>query len=394
MKISPGGLSTQPDRSGIHNASMKSKKDISIILIAVLTTLTWACRKEFVPDEPKYNYDDVNPDATPYTLNIPPFFAPMDVPENNPLTEELVELGRHLFWDVRLSGDNSQSCATCHIPEASFSDPNQFSVGINGELGNRQAMACVNLGWHPNFFWDGRSPTLEEQVTEPVENPIEMDENWDDLLVELSLTDLYPPMYAAAFTSDEITKERSAKALAAFLRTMMSGNSKFDRERLGQYTYTEEEARGKDLFLKEGGDPENGQGGQWGADCFHCHGFGAGLFTDNLMHNNGLDSVFTDLGLGEVTGNPEDFGKFKTPTLRNIELTAPYMHDGRFETLEEVIDHYNSGGHPSSTIDPFMKYSDGGLQLSEQSKADLKAFLLCLTDEDFTTNEAFSNPFE
>jgi len=360
-----------------------------IILLLVLIPLV-GCRKEFHQEDPV----DINIDATPYTLNIPPFFPQMDIPEDNPMTVEGVELGRHLFWDTRLSGDNTQSCASCHLPENAFSDPEQFSIGITGAVGNRQAMACQNLGWAQNFFWDGRAPSLEDQVVEPVENPIEMNSSWDVVIAELAATDLYPPMYKAAFGTSTITKERSGKALAAFLRTLISGNSKFDRQRLGLYTYTESEQNGFNLYISEGGDPDNGQGGQGGADCFHCHGFGASQFSDYLPHNNGLDSIFVDLGVGGNNGNPNDYGKFKTPTLRNIELTSPYMHDGRFTTLEEVIDHYDSGGKPSATIDSFMKYTDGGLHLTDQKKEDLINFLKCLTDTSFVNNAAFLSPFE
>lgn len=366
------------------------KRGISIILgILVVAFVLDSCKPD--PTPPVENPTGHNP--TPYDLVIPPFFPPMDIPADNPMTVEGVELGRHLFWETKLSGDNTQACASCHLPEFGFSDPEQFSTGITGEMGNRQAMAIINLGWGSDFFWDGRALSLEEQVVAPVENPIEMNDDWDDVIVELAETDLYPPMYKAAFGTSEVTKDRSAKALAQFIRTMISAESKFDKERLNQYDYTESEQRGHDLFLLEGGDPDNGQGGQWGADCFHCHGFGAMLFTDNQPHNNGLDSIFTDLGFGEVSGDESDYGLFKTPTLRNIALTAPYMHDGRFTTLEEVIDHYDSGGLPSATIDSFMKYQDGGLQLGDQDKADLIAFLHCLTDTAFVNNPAFSNPF-
>jgi cytochrome c peroxidase len=173
---------------------------------------------------------------------------------------------------------------------------------------------------------------------------------------------------------------------------MISADSDFDKQRIGQYTFTPEEEHGFELFLAEGGSPEDVPGGQFGADCFHCHGHGAMQMTDYLFHNNGLDAEFTDLGVGGITGNAADMGRFKTPSLRNIELTGPYMHDGRFQTLEEVVDHYNSGGVYSPTIDPFMKFSSGGLQLSDQSKADLIAFLKCLTDTEFINNPAFSDP--
>jgi cytochrome c peroxidase len=366
-------------------------KRISLVLIALvaLALVLDSCKKD--EEETKCETPVAGP--TPYDLVIPPFFPPMDIPADNPLTVEGVELGRHLFWDTRLSGDNTQSCGSCHLPSAAFSDPNQFSTGITGEQGNRQAMAIINLGWGSDFFWDGRAATIEEQVAGPVENPIEMNDDWDDVVDELQETEMYPPMFQAAWGTDQITKDLAVKSLAQFVRTIISADSKFDRERLGQYEFTEPEARGLDLFLKEGGDPDNGQGGQWGADCFHCHGFGAMLFTDNQPHNNGLDSIFTDLGYGEVSGDPQDFGLFKTTTLRNVALSGPYMHDGRFTTLMEVVNHYNSGGHPSPTIDPFMKYVDGGLQLSEQDKTDIIAFLHCLTDTSFINNPAYQDPF-
>lgn len=330
--------------------------------------------------------------GTPYNLVIPPFFPPMDIPADNPLTNEKVALGRFLFWEKKLSGDNTMSCGSCHLAGHSFSDNNQFSTGITGAVGNRQSMALINLGWAYNYFWDGRAITLESQVIEPVQNPIEMNESWANALAELQTDPLYPPMFEAAFGSTEITQDRAAKAMASFLRTMISANSKFDKQRIGEYEFTPSEENGFNLFLAEGGSPEEVQGGQNGADCFHCHGHGAMQMTDYLIHNNGLDAVFTDLGVGGITGNELDMGKFKTPTLRNVELSAPYMHDGRFNTLEEVVNHYNSGGQPSSTIDPFMKYTVGGLDLSEQSKADIIAFLKCLTDTSFVNNPNFSDP--
>ncbi len=345
-------------------------------------------------------YDRVEPlplppvtSATPYQLVIPPFFPPMDIPADNPLTVEGIALGRHLFWEKKLSGDNTQSCGSCHIPENGFSDHNQFSAGITGALGNRQSMALVNLGWAYNYFWDGRAPTLEAQVQQPVENPIEMNESWENALMELRNDPIYPPMFKAAFGSTDITQDRAAKAMASFLRTMISADSKFDRERLGNYTFTPLEDAGFNLFITEGGMNAN-TGQPWGgADCFHCHGHAGMQMGDYLMHNNGLDSHFqNDAGLAGVTGNPLDSGKFKTPSLRNIALTAPYMHDGRFFNLNQVFDHYNAGGVISTTIDPFMEGAGGGLFLTEVDELALIAFLNTLTDTAFIHNPAFSDP--
>lgn len=364
------------------------KKWIGLFALFLLLALA-ACKK----DEPQPSPEGFSP--TPYTLEIPPFFPPMDIPEDNPLTVEGIELGRNLFWEKQLSGDNTLSCGGCHMPEFGFSDSDQFSTGITGEQGNRQSMALINLGWARDYFWDGRAMTLEDQIREPVPNPIEMNQSWDATLEKLRATEMYPTMYAAAFGDPAISEDRTVKAIAQFLRTMISADSKFDKWKRGEYTLNESEYRGYDqLFLREGGDPEIVQGGEFGADCFHCHTDAGLQFTDYLPHNNGLDSQFTDLGYGGVNGNPLDDGKFKAVTLRNVELTAPYMHDGRFNTLEEVIEHYNSGGLPSETIDPFMKYTDGGLMLSEQSKIDLVNFLKTLTDTSYIHNPAFQDPHE
>ena len=345
----------------------------------------------------KYDIEPVQSDtpfqATPYPLVIPPFFPPMDIPSNNPLTVEGVKLGRYLFWEKKLSGNNTMSCGTCHIPEHGFSDPAQFSTGITGALGNRQSMALVNLGWAYNYFWDGRAISLEDQVVQPVENPIEMDEDWNIALEELRNDPIYPPMFKAAFGTTEITKDKAAKALASFLRTLISADSKFDKERRGEYTFTPLEEAGFNLFLQEGGMNPTTQQPWGGADCFHCHGHAGMQMSNYLMHNNGLDAHFhNDPGRAAITGNVLDSGKFKTPTLRNVALTAPYMHDGRFQTLEEVLDHYNSGGVISTTIDPFMEASGHGLYLSEIDKQAVIAFLHCLTDTAFIHNTNFSDP--
>lgn len=355
-----------------------------VLLVAIIIV---ACKPDKEErEEPPFS-------ATPYELVIPPLFPPMDIPADNPLTVEGIALGRYLFWEKKLSGDNTQSCGSCHAPEHSFSDQNQFSTGITGAVGNRQSMALINLGWAYNYFWDGRALTIEDQVIQPVENPIEMNETWENALQELRNDPIYPPMFKAAFGSEEITRDKAAKAMASFLRTMISADSKFDRERAGTYTFTPLEEMGFNKFNTEGGINMN-TGQPWGGgDCFHCHGFAGMQMGDYLMHNNGLDQTFeNDPGRAAVTGNPLDSGKFKTPTLRNIAMTAPYMHDGRFTTLEEVIDHYNSGGKISTTVDPFMEAAGGGLYLTETDKLAIIAFLNTLTDTSFMNNPAFSDP--
>lgn len=311
----------------------------------------------------------------------PPYFPPMDIPDDNPLTKQGIKLGRFLFYEKMLSGDNTQACADCHLAEAAFSDPEQFSTGIDGLQGNRQSMAIINLGWNPNFFWDGRSATLEEQVLDPVENPIEMHENWTNAMGELLETQLYRRLFMQAYNTDDVDSTHAAKAMASFLRTLVSGNSKYDQAAIGRYVMTPEEADGRDIFTTERGD------------CFHCHG--GILFTDHELRNNGLDpSHEADSGYYLTSGDTEDIGKFKVPTLRNIEFSAPYMHDGRFQTLDEVIDFYSEGLVYSETVDPLMKHvDDGGINMTPEEKANLKAFLLLLSDEEFINNPDFKKPY-
>lgn len=364
--------------------------DPAVPLALLLVILGTSCRKE-PPTGGGGGGGGHTP--TPYPLQVPANFPPMPIPPNNPLTVEGVELGRFLFYDERLSGDNSQSCGSCHAPAFAFTDHgNRFSVGIDGIAGTRNSMALINLAWDNFYFWDGRSATLEEQILEPVVNPIEMHETWPNAMAKLAADPAYPPLFQAAFGDPAIDSLRVAKAIAQFLRIMISGNSKFDKALRGEAVFTQQEQRGLVLTQLEGGDPANNLGGQWGADCFHCHPHPGGLFSNGQMENNGLDSVFTDLGYGAVTGNPMDNGKFKVPTLRNVALTAPYMHDGRFASLEEVIEHYDSGGVPSATISPFMKFTQGGLQLPQSDKEALVAFLHTLTDMDFVNDPRFQDP--
>lgn len=374
---------------------MSWKRIIGIVIaIGVLSVVFEACKPcppEPDPPNPPGSVVDDFSNTTPY-LSLPPTFPPMDIPDDNPLTQQGVELGRYLFYDKLLSGDNTLACAGCHLPEAAFSDPNQFSEGIHGDFSGRQSMAIINLGWSADFFWDGRTAGIEDQVHQPISDAIEMDQDWDELLVEIADTDLYPPLYTSAFGSSVVTKNRTAKALASFIRAIVSYESNYDKAPI-DYTFTDLEQYGFDLFVAEGGYDEENEIGT-GGDCFHCHSIGAKLFTDHLPHNNGLDSTFTDLGYGGVSGDPLEMGMFKTPTLRNITMTGPYMHDGRFTTLEEVIDHYDSGGRPSATIDPFMKYTEGGLHLSQYQKDALIAFLHTLTDPSFPVNPLYQDPHE
>ncbi len=321
--------------------------------------------------------------ATPYRLTISQFFPRPDLPRDNPLTEEGVELGRRLFLDTRLSANHSQSCASCHRPGAAFSDDRALSRGAEGADGRRNTMPLMNLAWKSSFFWDGRAPTLREQVLQPVQNPIEMHETLSNLTAKLAADPEYPTMFARAFGPGKITADRVARALEQFLLTRVSYDSKLDRVLNGEAKLTDEEQRGFELFHTEY-DPAHRQ---YGADCFHCHG--GPLFRSQDFANNGLDAKPADAGLGAVTGRPGDRGKFAVPSLRNVELTGPYMHDGRFQTLEEVVEHYCTGMKRGTTLDPNLaKHPDGGVPLSAGDKRALVAFLKTLTDESLKPHDA------
>jgi cytochrome c peroxidase len=300
------------------------------------------------------------------------------LPRDNPLTVEGVSLGSELFFDRRLSADNSESCAACHHPREGFAENRRFSRGIGGEIGTRNAMPLENLAWKKDFFWDGRAASLREQVLQPIQNPVEMHESLDYLVRKLSADTNYHRLFANAFGSGEINTDRIARALEQFLLTQVSFDSKFDRVVLGKERFTADEQRGFQLFHTEY-DPYHGQ---FGADCFHCHG--GALFQSQSFANNGLDSAFKDEGRYAVTKREGDRGKFSVPSLRNVAVTGPYMHDGRFRTLDEVVEHYCTGMKRSATLDPNLaKHPDGGVPLSGADKRALVAFLKTLTDDRF-----------
>jgi cytochrome c peroxidase len=319
---------------------------------------------------------EIAPNATPYHLTISQFAPRPDLPRDNPLTGEGVALGSKLFFDRRLSADNSQSCASCHHPREAFSEPRRFSRGIDGDLGTRNAMPLENLAWKSSFFWDGRAATLREQVLQPIQNPIEMHETLANAITKIAADRNYHRLFANAFGPPEISSDKIARALEQFLLAQVSFDSKFDRVMNGAATFTDDEQRGFVLFNTEY-DPYHGQ---YGADCFHCHG--GPLLQSQGFANNGLDAAFRDLGRFKVTQRAGDEGKFSVPSLRNIAVTAPYMHDGRFRTLEEVVEHYCTGMKRSPTLDPNLaKHPDGGVPLSAEDKRALVAFLKTLTDE-------------
>lgn len=377
---------------------MTNRQHHILLALCGLIMATAACKRDELADAPA----GAGAVGTPYTLHIPANLPPMDMPADNPLTVEGVALGRFLFYEERLSGNNGMSCASCHMQARGFTDGKAVSKGIDSIAGTRSAMPLINLGYGNFFFWDGRASSLEEQALEPVVNPVEMHDTWPNVMGKLQADPVYPTLFKRAFGTDQVDSMLVAKALAQFMRTMISGNSPFDKFRRGEGLISIDAQMGFNLFQIEGGSP--GQIipvagstpviGQGGADCFHCHTADAGLFTDEQFHNNGLDTVFPDPGRAGVTNDPWDLGKFKAPTLRNIMATAPYMHDGRFATIDEVLDHYNSGGHHSSTVDPFMKFTDPDMDLglTPLKRQQIKVFLQSLTDEEFLNNPAFQDP--
>jgi cytochrome c peroxidase len=327
------------------------------------------------------------PTTTPYNFQTPVGFIQPTIPADNPMTVEGVELGRKLFYDPMLSKNDMQACADCHVQSYGFTDDGlQYSIGVDGNAGNRNAMAIINLAWGSSFFWDGRATSLENQIYGPVTNPLEMNISWTEVEQKLNGNSTYKTLFKEAFNIDHIDSVHVSKAIAQFLRTLVSGNSKFDKFARGEVALTSSELNGLNIYSTERGD------------CFHCHPMTNGLGTDNSFKNNALDddASMVDMGRMDVTGLATDKGKFKVPTLRNIELTAPYMHDGRFATLEEVVNHYDMGGVPSSTVDPLMKHTSGsaspGLNLTAQEKIDLVNFLKTFTDDEFKMNPAFSHP--
>ena len=387
---------------------MKNSKDIirtgssplrwiAILSLASILISVSSCREKAdgYPSKP-----------TPYTLTIPKYFPTrLNIPADNPLTVEGIALGRYLFYDGRLSGrtnpDSLMSCGTCHLQEYSFecgiNNP-RFTggrpFGITGIPTPHVMLPLINLVWNETgYLWSGlvsengpdpAKRNIEDIVYMGVTAPHEMAADTNRVKALIQSIPGYPDLFGKAFGSRTVTFRNISKAVAQFIRTLVSSNSKFDRYMRGEEQLNTRELSGFVLFMTENG-----------GDCFHCHGGdGNPLFTTNLFYNNGKDTVFTDpRDRFSVTQDPADIGAYKAPTLRNIELTGPYMHDGRFSTLEEVIDFYSEKVVWSPYIHPLMHHvNDGGVQLLPSQKADLITFIKTLRDDSFLTNPAFSKP--
>jgi cytochrome c peroxidase len=346
------------------------------------------CDTEFDPNDDLSSIPYIEPQ--PYIITYPDKFPAAPEDSTNPRTIAGVQLGRHLFFDPILSLDSTIACASCHKPELGFTDGKAFSPGVGGTIGTRSSMSLLNVVYFTKgLFWDGRSLNLKSQAKDPVENPIEMHENWINVEKKLRRSTLYPSLFRAAFginKKSEISKELAAKAIAQWESILISGgNSKYFRAERKTATLTLDEATGRDMYFNLDNRLPDGQ-------CGHCHT--GKLFASSDYFNNGLDEVskvsqFKDPGRGAVTGSALDSGRFKAPSLINIHLSAPYMHDGRFQTLDEVMDHYTKNVKIAPNLDPNV----ANLKLDETQAKQILSFIKTLIDTSFLKNPDFFSPF-
>lgn len=313
---------------------------------------------------------------TPIYFEVPKGFPkPVYDFKNNPLTEEGFQLGRKLFYDPILSRDNTISCASCHLQQTGFTHvDHDLSHGIDGKIGTRNSLTLQNLAWSSNFMWDGGVNHLDVQYIAPITSEVEMNETLENVVYKLNNNQEYQELFQKAFGSKKITGQLTLKAISQFVVSLTTSNSKYDRVSRNEEKFTEIEQKGYDLFR---------------INCGSCHK--EPLFTSDAFENNGLsiDTTLNDFGRMKISQNSKDSLKFKVPTLRNIEFTFPYMHDGRFKTLNEVIKHYNSGVQKSATL---SKELQKPMNLSDNQRVELIAFLKTLTDKEFLFNPKFGFP--
>ena len=393
---------------------MVKVKLLFLSFVALATVSIISCKKDdsetpievseiTLPDEP-FDYASLNLPSH-FTNNVPGANLPTSIngtdntPTNNQITNDGATLGRVLFYDKKLSANGTIACASCHQQDKGFSDDAVLSLGFAGGTTGRHSMTLINSRFYQRgrFFWDERASTLEEQVLMPFQDAVEMGMTLDEVVNTVESQTYYPELFEKAFGSTEVTSERISLALAQFVRSIVSYSSKYDAGRANAAApganfsnFTAEENLGKNLFFAT---IPNG-----GGACFGCHTTEAFISANPGPLNNGLDaSSTTDLGAGSVFTNPIFVGRFKTSTLRNIELTAPYMHDGRFATLEEVVEHYNSGIQNHPTLSPALTDANNNpirLNFTPEEKAALVAFLKTLTDNTLASEEKWSDPFD
>jgi cytochrome c peroxidase len=306
-----------------------------------------------------------------YHVDLPPDFPPLPVPAGSELTTPRVSLGKRLFYDKQLSRTEEVSCGSCHMADHAFADSKPLSIGVDGQHGKRNAPGLVNVAYGKSFFWDGGVPTLEQQAIGPITNPLEMDMKLEDVVARVSQDSSYVAAFEEAW-SEAPTPGGVTRSIAAFERTIVGGDSRYDRYQRGDLgALSDSEKRGMDIAMGERGS------------CFHCHlEFN---LTNDQFRNDNLYAKYDDIGRAKVTGQAADVGKFKVPTLRNVAVTAPYMHDGSLATLEDVVEHYSSGGVMNDNSDPLIQ----PLDLTAGEKADLVAFLGALTDESLISDPRF-----
>lgn len=392
----------------------KKNNYIFIVITALLIT---SCSKESeyepLPEENNiinlpgvvYNYTDIifpNHLTTNVLLGAPQSAAIENdnTPATNPTTNDGATLGRVLFYDKNLSANGTIACASCHVQANGFSDSNVLSIGFDGGTTRRHSMGLINARWYGRgrFFWDERAETLEEQVLEPFQDPVEMGMTLDGVVSAVENQDFYSELFNNAFGSEEINSDKISKALAQFIRSIVSISSKYDEGRAQVSlpsddfpNFSDSENNGKTMFFR----PQQ----LGGLGCIGCHSTEAFVNLAVGPTNNGLDiESIDDLGVFEAIANPTFIGAFKVPSLKNIELTAPYMHDGRFATLEEVVEHYNSGIQDHPTLNIPLTQDELGItpvrfNLTEQEKTDLVNFLKSLTDNEIINDPKFSDPF-
>lgn len=369
----------------------------ALVFLAIACLLLPGCK----PDEPlpyKSNTPSLPETSFQYADPEIPFKMLQVVDEDklNAITNEGATLGRVLFYDKKLSVNNAVACASCHKQEAGFSDPDRFSVGFEGRKTTRNSPSIVNTASQSSFFWDSRTKNLEDLISQPILNHIEMGmEDLTELEEKLSLISYYPDLFEKAFGSKEVTDKRIASAMSQFLNSIISSNSKLDQADAGSTTLSLKEQHGEWLFFGHG-------------RCYLCHsgpdfrastqGFGQSPNSNENWANIGLDSTYTDNGMGSGGTDPLMNGVFKVPSLRNIDLTAPYMHDGRFNTLEEVIDHYTSGIKDNPGLDQRLwqgaNSSPIRMNFADGDKEALVLYLKTLTDEELVADPKFSDPFD
>ncbi len=392
---------------------MKNKPSLLLATFSLAVLVLASCSKDDDtmpmdtdgPDLPETPFDYVNISLPAhFTMNVPGQPLPTSVngtdnsPAGNPVTNEGATLGRVLFYDKKLSANGTIACASCHKQDKGFSDDAVLSKGFAGGSTGRHSMTLINARFYQRgrFFWDERAATLEEQVLMPFQDPVEMGMTLEQVVSTVQQQSYYPALFEKAFGTQEINADKISNALAQFVRSIVSHSSKYDAGRAMSPTpganfpnFTAQENLGKNLFFQT---IPNG-----GGACFGCHTTEAFISANPGPQNNGLDAVSTtDLGAGGVFANPIFIGRFKTTSLRNIALTAPYMHDGRFATLEEVVEHYNSGIQAHPTLAPALRDPNGNpvrLNFTDNEKAALVAFLHTLTDQSVLTEVKWSDPF-